>query len=287
MICQYCRTENSDDDHRCQRCGRRLQASQAPMAPQPIPAAPYSRSAAAHALAPITRETQPADASPLEAQREATPERPSVQYQRTLFSNRDLPQVVQLERPSAGPPRRDSPAGPDKQKTRVRRQVVAPGQQRLDFPAPSARPSAAVPGSLIDCDALTANLSSRVSAFAFDATMVLAASAIFLGVVRFGIKTFEFNRLSMAILAGGVVLIAALYKTLWCLGNGDSPGLHWAKLRLVNFDGRRPRRSQRFQRVASGALSCAAMGLGLLWALVDEEALTWHDHICKCFPTSD
>lgn len=257
----------------------------APQPPtQPIPVVPYSRSAAAHALSPITRETQPAEASP----REAEPERPSVQYQRTLFSNRDLPQVVQLERPSAAPPRRDSQAGPDKQKTRVRRQVVAPGQQRLDFPAPSARPSAAaVPGSPIDCDALTANLSSRLSAFAFDATMVLAASAIFLGVVRFGIKTFEFNRLSMAILAGGVVLIAALYKTLWCLGNGDSPGLHWAKLRLVNFDGRRPRRSQRFQRVASGALSCAAMGLGLLWALVDEEALTWHDHICKCFPTSD
>ena len=26
-------------------------------------------------------------------------------------------------------------------------------------------------------------------------------------------------------------------------------------------------------------------GLGLVWALVDEENLTWHDHISKTFPT--
>jgi hypothetical protein len=25
--------------------------------------------------------------------------------------------------------------------------------------------------------------------------------------------------------------------------------------------------------------------LGMLWALVDEEALTWHDHMSKTFPT--
>jgi hypothetical protein len=37
--------------------------------------------------------------------------------------------------------------------------------------------------------------------------------------------------------------------------------------------------------MASGFLSLAAGGLGLLWALVDEETLTWHDHISKTFPT--
>jgi hypothetical protein len=54
---------------------------------------------------------------------------------------------------------------------------------------------------------------------------------------------------------------------------------------LVNFDGQKPTQRQRFQRLASGFLSLFAAGLGLLWALVDEETLTWHDHISRTFPT--
>jgi hypothetical protein len=32
-------------------------------------------------------------------------------------------------------------------------------------------------------------------------------------------------------------------------------------------------------------LSYTVGGLGLVWALVDEEQLAWHDHISKTFPT--
>jgi hypothetical protein len=28
-----------------------------------------------------------------------------------------------------------------------------------------------------------------------------------------------------------------------------------------------------------------AAGTGLIWALVDEDSLTWHDHISGTFPT--
>jgi hypothetical protein len=30
-----------------------------------------------------------------------------------------------------------------------------------------------------------------------------------------------------------------------------------------------------------------AGGLGIVWILVDEEQLAWHDHISKTFPTPD
>jgi hypothetical protein len=53
----------------------------------------------------------------------------------------------------------------------------------------------------------------------------------------------------------------------------------------VDFDGRRPDREQRRMRLVAGLLSLSAAGLGLVWALVDEENLTWHDHISKTFPT--
>jgi hypothetical protein len=38
-------------------------------------------------------------------------------------------------------------------------------------------------------------------------------------------------------------------------------------------------------RQLAGLLSVVSAGLGLVWALVDEENLTWHDHISKTFPT--
>ncbi len=76
-----------------------------------------------------------------------------------------------------------------------------------------------------------------------------------------------------------------LYRVLWCLGGGDTPGMRFAGLRLVDFDGRRPEREQRTIRLAASLLSIISAGLGLVWALVDEESLTWHDHISKTFPT--
>ena len=41
----------------------------------------------------------------------------------------------------------------------------------------------------------------------------------------------------------------------------------------------------RLFRVGAAGLSVLAAGLGILWALVDEESLTWHDHISKTYPT--
>jgi hypothetical protein len=54
----------------------------------------------------------------------------------------------------------------------------------------------------------------------------------------------------------------------------------------VDFDGREPDRDRRGMRQVAGLLSLISAGLGLVWALVDEEKLTWHDHISKTFPTS-
>ena len=61
--------------------------------------------------------------------------------------------------------------------------------------------------------------------------------------------------------------------------------MRWTSLALINFDGQAPTRKQRLARTASGFLSLAAGGLGLVWSLVDEETLTWHDHISKTFLT--
>jgi len=61
--------------------------------------------------------------------------------------------------------------------------------------------------------------------------------------------------------------------------------MYWTRLKLVNFDGQPPDLRQRLCRSGFALLSMAAGAVGLIWALVDEEALTWHDHISRTFPT--
>lgn len=125
----------------------------------------------------------------------------------------------------------------------------------------------------------------RAMAAALDSTMILIALAAFGLVFHFAGGQIVLNtKTAPAFLAVGAGLVF-LYKLLWCLGGGDTPGMNWTRLTLVNFDGQKPDRRQRLYRFASGCLSLAAGGIGLVWALVDEETLTWHDHISRTFPT--
>ena len=118
-----------------------------------------------------------------------------------------------------------------------------------------------------------------------DTSAVLLGLGIFLGIFFLSGGDMVLNRQTVPFLIGVTAVISVFYRFLWCLANGDTPGMRCAGLRLVDFDGRRPDREQRGVRQVAGMLSLLSAGLGLVWALVDEESLTWHDHISKTFPT--
>jgi uncharacterized RDD family membrane protein YckC len=160
----------------------------------------------------------------------------------------------------------------------------ADSQQSLDFhgePAPLATEVHAV----IYCDAPVALPAHRMIAAAFDASMVLIAVGVFLGIFFLSGGMLMLSKQNTPFLFAVGALLAMFYRFLWVLGNGETPGMRFAGLRLVNFDGRSPDRDQRAFRQVSSLLSVLSAGLGLVWALVDEENLTWHDHISKTFPT--
>jgi uncharacterized RDD family membrane protein YckC len=158
----------------------------------------------------------------------------------------------------------------------------------LDFQGASADPRSlrAPIGAVIYCDAPVALPTHRLMAAVADASMVLTGLGVFLTVfILFG-GDIVLSARNAPFLLGVALGIAFFYRLLWYLANGDTPGMHFAGLRLVNFDGRAPGREQRRLRQVAGALSLLSAGLGLVWALVDEESLTWHDHISKTFPTA-
>jgi hypothetical protein len=52
---------------------------------------------------------------------------------------------------------------------------------------------------------------------------------------------------------------------------------------LITFDGGPARRQARRGRSVAMALSTLSLGLGLVWALLDEDTLCWHDRITRTY----
>ena len=280
MQCRYCQNWNEEDERRCVRCGRRLHLASARPAPENYP----TSAATALALESIPGG-QPLPAAP--------PERPN--YQPSLF--RDVayrdgvpgPKVVPIPMltPSRQAPRHEVASRRVRPATPRTPRRDPESQQSLDFYGAQANPSAlgTEVHAVIYCDAPVALPAHRMIAAAFDASMVLIAVGVFLAVFFLSGGMLMLSKQNAPFLISIAALLGLFYRFLWVLGNGETPGMRFAGLRLVNFDGRLPDRDQRAFRQVSSMLSFLSAGLGLVWALVDEENLTWHDHISKTFPT--
>jgi hypothetical protein len=96
---------------------------------------------------------------------------------------------------------------------------------------------------------------------------------------------FGTGKLFWGLMATALVLIGAFYGALFAFAGRETTGMHYTDLQLVTFDGFAVDGKSRAARLASTWLSLCSGGLGLLWALADEETLTWQDHISKTFPT--
>jgi len=237
-------------------------------------------SAAAPAL-----DYEPLTAKPASAVPAVSAPKP-ITYQPSLFASRELPRIVPFEtiapRTMDAPPKGDAISRPSRPRTR--RPKVVPGQQALEFSPLGARRAKPAEG-VIYCDAPVAVAAHRAVAVALDAALITVGLAIIGSIFYFAGGQLPLSMKSAPILAGIVASVVLFYKLLWSLANGDTPGMRWSHLTLVDFDGRVPDRKQRIGRIASGLLSVAPAGIGLLWALADEETLTWHDHMSKTFPT--
>jgi uncharacterized RDD family membrane protein YckC len=265
MQCRYCRAWNSNEEHRCTRCGRRLWVVNS----RPMSEATPIQTATAPDYIEYEREQET-----ITSEAPPGPERPL--YQRPLF--REMQQVVEMQ--PLHTEERDRPAKPHKPKPPRR---VHADQQALDFGAPRTRASL---DTLIYCNAPVALPVHRTMASALDVSMIVMATALFVLTFQFGAGSVTVDAHSAAVMAAIAGVLGVFYHLLFALlGEGRTPGMAWTQLELVNFDGRRPTREQRMRRLLSGVLSTAAAGLGLLWAVVDEEKLTWHDHISRTFPT--
>ena len=283
MQCVHCRAWNEEEERRCARCGRRLHAAALRPALDTYPLT--------GATAPALEALQ--GGRPQEASSASPPAPARGDYQPSLFRDPSLgakvvPIPTLTPRPHPGgerKPRAQSASRPPEARINARR--ASDSQQSLDFRggAVDQHSLGMEVEAVIYCDAPVALPVHRLMAAVADAAMIAIALGLFLAIFYLSGGRIVFSKASALLFVGVAAAVTFLYRLLWCLGDGDTPGMHFVGLRLVDFDGRRPAREQRNVRLAASILSLASAGLGLLWALVDEENLTWHDHISKTFPT--
>jgi uncharacterized RDD family membrane protein YckC len=175
-----------------------------------------------------------------------------------------------------------------KQNTGSRATDGAQGQLNLDVlqPAPrSPRMLKTTVEASIYCDAPVAAPMHRSVAAFLDAAMILIGCGIFLGIFQCFGGGMKFDKFNLTMFAATLVLIPMFYGLLFAIAGCETAGQHWTDLRLINFDGFPPDGPSRTLRFIGCWLSFCAFGAGLLWALVDEENLSWHDHMSKTFVT--
>ncbi len=85
-------------------------------------------------------------------------------------------------------------------------------------------------------------------------------------------------------LAAVFALVSLLYGLIWAIAGRETAGMRLTDLQLITFDGFQVDAAHPRAAVRLAWLSFCSGGLGLLWAVADEENLTWHDHISKTFP---
>jgi uncharacterized RDD family membrane protein YckC len=189
----------------------------------------------------------------------------------------ELPETIRVERPVAEYIANDSPPI-------VVRKAKEPPAEQLELPnfddiQLEATHLPVLPD--LELGPQPAPLGQRMMAGAIDGAIVLAAAAIFN--VTFSQLAEENLHSRMALLcavAVGCVLWTLYQYTFLVHGNG-TPGMQVAHLRLANFDGKPVSSFNRRCRAVASALSGFSLGLGFLWALVDEDQLGWHDRMTK------
>jgi uncharacterized RDD family membrane protein YckC len=136
----------------------------------------------------------------------------------------------------------------------------------------------------IDFPLYVAPVGQRVFAALIDGLIVLAAAAIFMAVVLREVPAPE-SKIEYALVAALPAVLWAVYEYLFLVHCAATPGMKLTHLTLASFDSEPIGRRLRRARALACMLSSFPLGLGIVWALLDEDTLCWHDRITRTYLT--
>jgi uncharacterized RDD family membrane protein YckC len=152
--------------------------------------------------------------------------------------------------------------------------VETPEARLLPIPAPQTAPlnlrlmSAMVDGILI----LTAFLG-------FVAVFALTCNKL-VGPIQISLQTATVASLPT------ILFLALAYQILFFTFGEATLGMRYARIGLCTLSDENPTRREMRRRIFATILAACPLGIGLLWACLDDEGLGWHDRISRMYQRS-
>ena len=162
------------------------------------------------------------------------------------------------------------------------RMEISVQQPELDFDA--TRPSPQPSTRLVP----VAQLGERVRSGLLDAAFIAITCGGFLLMFSYLVGQggeLSFGKVDAIVYGVAGFLIYGLYFFLFTAFGAATPGMLLSELHVVSFDGDTPTPQQLLWRSFGYLISLAAVTLGFLWALWDEDHLTWQDRISQTYLT--
>ncbi len=151
----------------------------------------------------------------------------------------------------------------------------SPEAQFLPIPAPQA-----------------ASLSLRLMSAMVDGILILTAffgfvAAFALTCRKLGVNSISIGLQPAAIASIGTLLFLTLaYQLLFFTFGEATPGMRYARIGLCTLSDENPTRPQIRRRIFAAILAACPLGIGFLWACLDDEGLGWHDRISRMYQRS-
>jgi uncharacterized RDD family membrane protein YckC len=128
-----------------------------------------------------------------------------------------------------------------------------------------------------------APLASRRIAGIIDAVCLLFACGAFLALFSSVGGQFTLSKMSAAVYMAIFAVVYLQYFALFTVFGGTTPGMMCRGLQVVSFSGDAPTPRQMLLRSGGYLLSAGTCFMGFLWALWDEDELTWHDRFSRTY----
>ena len=154
---------------------------------------------------------------------------------------------------------------------------LLPGEPPNDSAIPVEQHSGLYPVAAMDERRLAALIDAACLLFAYGGFLALFGS---LG------GQFTFSKMSAAVYAIAFAIVYLQYFALFTVFGGTTPGMMLRGLQVVDFSGEPPAPRKLLFRAAGYVLSAGTFFLGFLWAMWDEDELTWHDRISHTYLSS-
>jgi uncharacterized RDD family membrane protein YckC len=156
---------------------------------------------------------------------------------------------------------------------------------RLDAPPvlEAAESSEAQPEAHYAKPLQTAPIGQRLMAAAVDSCILGATFITCVAGLSMTVQELPALPVSAVAAAAMFFVLFVLYQLLFFTFSEATPGMRYARIGLCTFSDENPTRSQMRRRMWAVLLAACPMGLGFLWACLDEDRLGWHDRISRMY----